>query len=385
MDSPPTVYRGRVLFGSADGWVYCLRASDGELAWRFRAAPEENRLVAFEQVESVWPVHGSVLVQDDVLFCVAGRSMFLDGGMRFLRLDPKTGRRLSETVLDDRDPETGKNLQVKVQGLNMPPALPDVLSSDGRYVYMRSQRFDLKGTRTEVVTPADAKQQKGEGVHLFCPTGFLDGSWFHRSYWMYGKTPLSGAGGWPQAGRYAPAGRILVLGDASVYGYGRKPQYFKWSTPLEYHLFSTSRIPKLARAPARRPREGRASARQQKQQRRNPAARLAYNWAQDSPIHARAMVLAGRTLFIAGPPDIVDEERAFDNHGAATVRANLAEQAAALAGKKGALLLAVSAADGKQLAEYSLESLPVWDGMAAAGGRLYLVTEDGTVRCFAGQ
>ncbi len=32
IDSPPTVYRGLVLFGSADGYVYALWASDGQLA-----------------------------------------------------------------------------------------------------------------------------------------------------------------------------------------------------------------------------------------------------------------------------------------------------------------------------------------------------------------
>ena len=61
VDSPPTVDKGRVVFGSADGCVYCLRATDGALAWRFRAAPHDLRLAAFEQIESVWPVHGSVL------------------------------------------------------------------------------------------------------------------------------------------------------------------------------------------------------------------------------------------------------------------------------------------------------------------------------------
>ena len=30
-----------VLFGSADGCVYCLRASDGAIVWRFRAAPRD--------------------------------------------------------------------------------------------------------------------------------------------------------------------------------------------------------------------------------------------------------------------------------------------------------------------------------------------------------
>ena len=126
------MYQGNVLFGSADGWVYSLRASDGVLAWRFRAAPMDQRLMAFGQLESVWPVHGSVLIQDDVLYCVAGRSMFLDSGLRLWRLDPGTGRVLSETVMDDRDPATGKTIQTYVSWLNMPTALPDVLSSDGR-------------------------------------------------------------------------------------------------------------------------------------------------------------------------------------------------------------------------------------------------------------
>ena len=38
------------LFGSADGHVYSLRASDGQLAWRYRAAPEDLRMMVFEQV-----------------------------------------------------------------------------------------------------------------------------------------------------------------------------------------------------------------------------------------------------------------------------------------------------------------------------------------------
>jgi len=376
IDSPPTIYQGRVLFGSADGWVYCLRASDGALIWRFQAAPTDQRLMAFEQLESVWPVHGSVLVQNDVVYCVAGRSMFLDGGMRLLRLNPKTGRKLSETILDERDPETGENLQSKVQGLNMPVALPDVLSSDGNSVYMRSQRFDLQGVRTEVITPKDITDQKGEGAHLFGSTGFLDGTWFHRAYWIYGKTFLSGAGGWPQAGRFAPAGRILVFDDSSVYGYGRKPEYYKWSTPLEYHLFASEKQATIIK-PKARP----AARQQKKKQRPRPRAKLVYHWSQTIPLYARAMVLADKTLFLAGPPDMVNEEEAFDNFGDSMTQAMLAQQSDALDGRKGTLLWAVSASDGKKLTEYRLASVPVWDGMAAANGRLYIAMKNGQVLC----
>ena len=70
VDSPPTIYHGCVLFGSSDGWVYCLDVSNGELVWRFRAAPLNQRHVAYGQVESAWPVHGSVLVQDGIVYCI---------------------------------------------------------------------------------------------------------------------------------------------------------------------------------------------------------------------------------------------------------------------------------------------------------------------------
>jgi outer membrane protein assembly factor BamB len=45
------------------------------------------------------------------------------------------------------------------------------------------------------------------------------------------------------------------------------------------------------------------------------------------------------------------------------------------------LLWAVAAQDGKKLAEYKLDSPPVFDGMIAANGRLYIATRDGRLLC----
>jgi outer membrane protein assembly factor BamB len=387
VDSPPTIWQGRAIFGSADGYVYCLRAGDGRLVWRFRAAPEDRRLGAQDQVESVWPVPGSVLVQNDTVYCVAGRSMFLDGGLRLLRLDPKTGRKISETILDDRDPATGKNLQSKVTGLNMPVALPDVLSSDGRYVYMRSLPFSLEGER-KFVEYVDVKDQQGDDVHLFSPTGFLDDTMWHRTYWVYGRAWASGAGGYSKAGQVAPAGRLLVFDDAKVYGYGRLPQYYRWTTPMEFHLYAMSKQPEVIRRgkPQEKPAAG-LTKKEQKQQRKatqaaeGTATRVADLWSDEAPVQVCAMALAGKTLFVAGPPDVVDEEQASRSFNDPEIQRKLAEQEAAFEGRRGAILAAVSAADGKQLAAYRLKSMPVFDGMAAAGGRLYLAASDGKVLC----
>jgi hypothetical protein len=54
---------------------------------------------------------------------------------------------------------------------------------------------------------------------------------------------------------------------------------------------------------------------------------------------------------------------------------------AAFEGRAGGRLWVVSTEDGKRLAECELEQPPVFDGMSAARGRLYLATSDGSLIC----
>ena len=144
IDSPPTLHEGAVLFGSCDGYIYCLRASDGKLAWKFRAAPSDLRTMAFEQLESLWPVHGSILVEDGLGYAIAGRSNFLDSGLRFYKFEPHTGKVLTTKVIDSKDPTDGSELQDGLRTLQMSVGLSDILSSDGESVYMRSSTLRLR-------------------------------------------------------------------------------------------------------------------------------------------------------------------------------------------------------------------------------------------------
>ena len=391
IDSPPTIHGGRVYFGSHDGYVYCLRTKDGELVWRFHAAPRRAVLVADDQPESVWPVHGSVLVRDDTVYAVAGRSMYLDGGVWLVRLNATTGELRGEVNHDNRIPGTEQDLMTKHGHLTMPVALPDILSCDGESLYMRSQSFNLEGRRG-VVTPqmprsdrtgtrALGADQAGTGRHIFCPSGFLDDTWFHRSYWIYGRHFPGGAGGWPVAGNYTPAARIMSCDEDKVYGYGRKSDMYQWRTPLAYHLYCADRtlkkLPPKKKAPPKAQAKG-------KKKRPAPVPRtheIVFNWTTELPVHARAMVLARDTLFLAGPPAVADEVRAFEEWGGAASGKQLVAQAEALAGKRGAKLVAVSKKDGNKLTETNLPAPPIFDGMIAAGGRLYLAAIDGSVVC----
>ncbi len=348
IDSPPTVWNGCVLFGSADGWVYCLRAADGALAWRHRAAPEDRLVTVHGQLESAWPVHGSVLVlpaADDssraVVYAAAGRSGYLDGGIVLVRLDAAGGRELSRTVLDSRDPETRQQphpLPRPAPGFSMPGALNDVLSAQQGSVFMRHLRFALDGSPQEKTVP-----------HLHSPAGFLDDSWWHRTYWMIGTEMHSGWAGWPTMGAQVPSGRLLVVDGQTVYGFGRD-RYHRDGSHVglggaNYRLFARN----LAAEP------------------RRTAGKEVFLWQRRVEPVVRGMALAGDTLFVAGP----------------STSAVAGDPIPAWEGRAGGLLWAVSARTGEKHAAYPLDAPPVFDGLIAAPGRLLFSATDGRVVCFA--
>jgi outer membrane protein assembly factor BamB len=136
---PPSLGKGYCFVGTGDGWVQALRASDGALAWRARAAPLEQRMLAFGRVESPWPVPGLCL-HDGRLYAVAGRNTEI-GGVAMVAFDPATGATLWGKHLDrmavkyERHPPSGfhgdipviRGGKVCVSWMAMEPA-------DGRFV-----------------------------------------------------------------------------------------------------------------------------------------------------------------------------------------------------------------------------------------------------------
>ncbi|MBL7133101.1 MAG: PQQ-binding-like beta-propeller repeat protein [Phycisphaerae bacterium] len=412
IDSPPTVCGGLILFGCTDGRVHCLRASDGQLVWRFRAAPSDERIVAFGRLESPWPVHGSVLVTGGLAYFTAGRSTYLDGGIRVFALDPKTGKVVHQARLDTwartRQDAKGKPF---IPSYHIEGARSDVLVSEGGHIYLGQYEFDLSLKQQDVPYalidpknksgamgaeelmdkpyvqsmgtqikderiqknwqlgqwPKMAKEHKAKygasnlgerkmGRHVFATGGFLDDSWYNRTFWMYSQT-------WPGyhiANRGAKTGQLLVVGPEKTYAVQAYP-YRNLQSPLftpggkGYLLFAdkNDNEPVLPDYTWGVPKGIGFT-------RKNPPV-----WFKWVALRMRAMVLAKDTLFVAGPPDVVDS----------------ADPMAAFEGRKGAVLRAYSAADGRKLSERKLDSPPVFDGLIAANGRLYVSTSRGRVLC----
>ena len=382
IDSPPTVHEGLVLMGSADGWVYCLRSDDGALVWRFLAAPWERRIVSDDQIESAWPVHGSVLVRDGIAYFTAGRSTYLDGGIRVYGLDPQTGRILHQSTLSGPTPDgkTMREVSFYIQGANS-----DVLVSEGNAIFMRQKRLSLslKEESSEILS---SKGESDVGRHVFSTSGLLDGSWYNRAFWIYAKR-------WPgfQLANQAPkSGQLLVVDEASTYGvnpFYRRNLHSPMFFPAKegYLLFADKNDnepqivgDKAARKPvAWLPQSDYISSKGSRSldsEAFGVDKGIGYTraepplWTAWQKVRIRALVKAGDTLFAAGPPDVLDEK---DPYGA-------------FEGRKGARLVAVSARDGKPLTERALDAPPVFDGMIAARGRLFVSLEDGSLLCLAG-
>jgi outer membrane protein assembly factor BamB len=68
----PTVYSGRVYFGSDDGYVYCLNSKDGSLVWKYRPGPSDEKIIGNGRMISLWPIRTGVLADDGVVYFAAG-------------------------------------------------------------------------------------------------------------------------------------------------------------------------------------------------------------------------------------------------------------------------------------------------------------------------
>jgi len=350
IDSPPTIYKGLVLFGSRDGWVYALRAGDGELVWRFMACPEHLWIVSEGQLESVWPVHGSVLVVNDVVYFSAGRSSYLDGGIHLYGLDPMSGEQILHRVLDSLGPDGSQVTDSKgIDGY-----LNDILSSDGSFIFMRHQVFDLAGNPQDTLI-----------AHLHGPDGYLSYETTFRLAWTYAPLYTSTSQGAfydNTFNRYFyPSGRILVKDDAYVYGFGQN--HFDNMHPDrggEWALFGNPKdrtdIPSEIGS-----RELREHAT------KNTLEPIKFRWKREIPVWVQGMLQADDILFVAGPPARPD------------ISIGISQEA--VEGSAESELLSVSTRDGLTLSRKLLPGTPVWDGMAVTETGLFISMRDGSVLC----
>lgn len=374
VDSAPTIHEGRVLFGCSDGSLTCLRLTDGQQAWRFIAAPTDMRTVAFDRVESVWPVHGSVLMLNGVAYCTAGRSTWLDGGISMYGLDPASGDVVYEyhfksdhPVFREGKQKEADELAVRVdQNLTdyktfyesdrsdafsmAGGAVSDVLVSDGWNVYLHHAKFD-----------ASLERRPEMSRHLFSTSSLLDDTENHRSHWVLGtgdfsRVPVAYSWIANRPGKRMPTIAVPVAVQMVFDGSAAWGVRTQGDTVGKYLLYQ------IANQPFAPEEESQPDFRKV-----SPDQVNNYDWSVPLPFRTRAMLKAGPLLILGTQPLDIPEE----------------DPQAAYEGRLGGSLWVGNCSDGAQLSEIKLPAPVVWDGISASESRVYSATQDGLIRCFA--
>jgi outer membrane protein assembly factor BamB len=337
VDSPPTIQGGLCVFGCGDGSVYCLDVASGRLAWRFKTSRIERRIGHEDRLESPLRIHGSVLVQADKAYFAAGYSSNLDGGIRLYGVNVRTGELLHRSMVASG--HWGKDGQWGHLG--------DILVSDGTTISMRGVGFD-----------ATLKKAGGRGL-LASSTGLLEGSWFHRQGW-------SGGGGKGQLIVFDENRSVSVTSPYTDLKRQRKSQFRQFNQVGHFHQkftrYEEDFFPVGTTMVARDKRRAKAKGKGKD--------KLTPGWTKNLALQPRAMVAANDRLCVAGWMDSVVIEM---KSGRAT---NASDP-----DPRNSVLRVYSATDGKPISELKLDTEPVFDGMAAADGKVYLSLKDGTLLC----
>jgi outer membrane protein assembly factor BamB len=348
IDTPPTIAADLCLFGTSSGWVYCLQADDGRLVWRLRAAPQDERIISFGQLESPWPVPGSILVVDATAYFAAGRQPLADGGILVCAADPASGQvNWVKTIasLPMKKFYAGDALEFDCFDLLVAEARRSGPAGDaaapGRpdCITMSRWQIDLVSGQVDVAWHSGFGYFRTAGAGVLAPRGL----------WTYGQRMDYIASG-PSPGspdHVASTPRPLAaFRGATLYA----------SSEDKRHLFRRNFSPEdvasfddtwyTQQALPRKNRPGGDRDRAERLARGAAWTREVFP-AADRNQAIGAVLLAGEVVFVAGTQG---------------------------------RLIALAAADGKVIAERALPA-PVWDGLAASGGRLYVSTADGKVIC----
>ena len=383
IDSPPTYHKGMVLFGSGDGNLYALQATDGKLVWRFACAPMDLRTVSHDRVESLWPVHGSVLVDKGVVYCSAGKSTWIDKGIFMYGLDPASGKILHKRQIESEHPKFEANKDKaekkhnrrwsqnssdyktflhpdKSNAFSMAGGTKtDILVSNGNNIFMHQMMLD-----------SELKPSEQMGAHLFSTSHLLDDDENHRSHWMLGTADFSEVnvayswivnrgGGFGQ--KVNPYGVILAYNDDAIYGLKRNRSgyqvFSRKNTPFsEYKIRADIRTEKTKKEKG-------------KGKNVKPKEDFPYQWQVNFTMRPRAVVKAANLLIAAGHPKKGpngDENAPYEGRSKGTIHI-------------------INPANGKEISNLELPGSPVWDGVAVAGGKIYVSTSDGKLTCIGGK
>jgi hypothetical protein len=342
-------------------------------------------ICAYGELESAWPVNGTVLLKDGLVYFAAGRNSFLDGGIFVYALDMKTGEVRHQSRMYGPFGEDGFPILTQpdfTAAMGIYGFKTDVPVDGGTCVYFKQQAFqpDLTPVEQTAVT----------NRHLIPNPGFLESIPQHRTFWTLDTvtrydipTGLAGVHGdimvvdgdrFIEVRGYTPARQTPF--DPRVSGYALYCGIAGEKDPASAGARATGTDDGNAAKAKRRGKDentGKKKAAAKKKANALAQAAAATQskriWQSPIPLTGKAIALSENVVFVAGTPVVFPDD----------------DIAKAYEGRMGGVLWLADAATGAKLAEYPLPAPPAWDSLAVANGSVYIALTDGRLLCFVGK
>ena len=344
--NPPTLYKGRVIFGTRGGRVFNLDAKTGELAWSFLAAPEQRYLVGYGQLESAWPLHGSLPVQDDIVVAAAGYHGETDGGVFAWGLDARTGGIVWKKEIH-REPRPWIQADAKGSGDPEDDQWFNASQSNGRYNVTRVNNMELPAIVDGKANVAMQWLDLKTGEPAEHPVG---ATIHYKQIYPFFNFRVESRGGPHGTGAWQGTVDGKLIGDHRSGGENTK---YAWADGKFYANYSDKKNP--SRIFALDPEKaGEKSGRNRWQEVGTPLVEIPTQGAHALIVAADQFVAAGES---EEPADICLPVKGW---------------------------LQVGPQDGEPV-RIELDAAPINCGVAVSGGNIFITAQDGSLRCFGGE
>ena len=309
------------------------------------------------QLESPWPLFGTVTVDDEGVWAVAGRHNDCDGGLWWWRLDAATGKPLASGRLgrDELRNDTGDTGAIAPDpewpaGANSPPV------TDGRLFLM--PRIHCLRENGRLIPTSIAKGAAKMDEHVFWANAYSLGVLSPGNQGLLNRVEFLGgykmsAYGHVQARMFAYEGnRFVCVGgtDGAVQHRGGDRgswvRAFERKNALEHTTVVNKKEPDR---PIKR------------------AFGSEMKWDNPMPLTrgdgTESVAVAGDKVLVGFAVRNKDQHKEMQ--------------------RLPFRLAVLGLSDGKQQQELPLPARPILGGISAVAGRVYVATEDGTITCFS--
>jgi len=335
---PPTIVAGKAYVASDDGRVYCVKASDGSLIWKYQAAPNRRIIASNGKLISPHPCRTGVLVAGGKAYFAA--SLFPWCPSKFYSVNAETGS------------DKGAGLyKIDLTGVTVQGAM---LASDTRIFAPQGRSAALAFNLADGKFAGTLGAGGDGGVHaVLTKDSHLIYGPGSRTGWLSvqdgnSRKRIQAFNGALRSALGAETGYLYSPGKLSAFRYAEHMKLSVQIASLRGRQRALGgKLKKLRDKDQRRKVTEELTKMAAELKRLTQAANKCFGWKVDCPA-AHELIVAGDVIFVGGD----------------------------------GIVRGLSVRDGRELWKSAVDGNA--GGLAFAGGRLFVSTDTGKIYCFSG-